>query len=428
MTALIGIWRGSLEARAGTSARRLGDAAKFAFLNVPAHGHTNPTLAVVAELARRGHRIDYWSFEQFRAVIERSGARFRAYPDQPDYEARQAADNLIRLARLLMEVTARVLPALIDALTADRPDVVVHDALAVWGAYVARVLHIPAAASISTFVIDNRVIRRDPALLVYGLGQVAAALPEVLAFERVRRSLRRRFGAPPPRAGEIWSARERLNLVFTSRELQPFGDLFDETYAFVGAALRQEQLSDTDLEGLPRGPLIYVSLGTLFNRRPEFFRAAIEAFAERPEPLVLSVGDSVDSASLGPLGPRVHVRAFVPQLALLRRTTLFVSHGGMNSVNEALYFGVPLVVYPQVHDQLIVARRVAALGAGRTLRAQVSAADLRDAATAVLMDPGYRRRAVELGATLQAGGGADRAADELERLASVATAARERTS
>jgi len=100
----------------------------------------------------------------------------------------------------------------------------------------------------------------------------------------------------------------------------------------------------------------------------------------------------------------------------------------MNSVNEALYFGVPLVVYPQVHDQLIVARRVAALGAGRTLRAQVSAADLRDAATAVLMDPGYRRRAVQLGATLQAGGGADRAADELERLASVATAARERTS
>src|SRR3989442_8875280 len=428
MTALIGIWRGSLEAPANGSARRLDDAAKFAFFNIPAHGHTNPTLPVVAELSHRGHSIDYWSFEEFRPAIERSGARFRAYPDLPDYEDRQAADNLIRLARLVMEVTERVLPALMAALTAERPDVIVHDALAVWGAYVSRALHIPAVASITTFVVDDRVIRRDPRLVLYGIRQIAAGWPEMLALERIRRSLRRRYGVPPPRADEMWSTRERLNVVFAARELQRFGSLFDGSYAFVGSALRDEPGSDFVASGLPSGPLIYVSLGTLFNQRPDFFRAAIEAFADRPEPLVLSVGNAVDIAALGPLRPNVFVRRFVPQLALLQRAALFVTHGGMNSVNEALYYGVPLLVYPQVHDQLIVARRVAELGAGKTLRGRVTAADLRGAAAEVLADPRYRRRAVELGGTLRSSGGAMRAADEIERVASVVTVALERTS
>src|SRR2546428_7547709 len=117
MTALIGIWRGSLEARANGSARTLDDAAKFAFFNIPAHGHTSPTLPVVAELSHRGHSIDYWSFEEFRPAIERSGVRFRAYPHLTHYEDRQAADNLIRVARLVMGVTERGLPAAIAALT-----------------------------------------------------------------------------------------------------------------------------------------------------------------------------------------------------------------------------------------------------------------------------------------------------------------------
>jgi UDP:flavonoid glycosyltransferase YjiC (YdhE family) len=97
-------------------------------------------------------------------------------------------------------------------------------------------------------------------------------------------------------------------------------------------------------------------------------------------------------------------------------------------VNEALYYGVPLLVYPQVHDQLIVARRVSKLGAGKTLRGRVTAADLRDAAAQVLADPRYRRRAMELGGTLRSGGGAQRAADEIERFAGVATAVPARTS
>ena len=382
----------------------------------------------MAELVRRGHQVDYWSFDEFRSAIESAGARFRAYPDLADYRDRQAADNLVRLARLVMDVTERVMPAILAALNAERPDAIVHDALAVWGAYASRVLRLPAISSISTFVVDERVIRRDAALLLYGLRQVAAAWPELLSFERSRRALRARYGVTPPRAGEMASIRGRLNLVFTSRELQPFGALFGEEYAFVGAALRHEDASGFAFDALRPGPLVYVSLGTLFNARPEFFRAAVEAFADHAGPVVLSVGDAIDGASLGPLPPNAIVRRFVPQLALLRRASLFITHGGMNSVNEALYFGVPLVVYPQVHDQLVVARRVAALGAGRALHGRPDAADIRRAAAEVLDDARYRERANAIGATLRAAGGAARAADEIERFLQIAASERERAS
>jgi MGT family glycosyltransferase len=360
--------------------------------------------------------VDYWSFPDFRAAIERTGARYRAYPEVPAYRERQAADNLIRLARLVMEVTERVLPELLRALAADPPDVIVHDALAVWGAYVSRLLRLPAVTSISTFVIDDRVLRRDPWLVLYGLRQILAAWPEVIAFQRIRARLQRRYGEAPPRVSEMWSLRQRLNVVFTSRELQPWGSLFDDRYAFVGSALRREDASGFPLASLGPGQLVYVSLGTLFNDRPDFFRAALAAFGRGPGPVVLSIGASVDVAALGPLPPNAIVRRFVPQLALLRRASLFVTHGGMNSVNEGLSYGVPLVVYPQVHDQLVVARRVAELGAGVVLRGRVDATVLRRAADEVVGDPRFRERARALGATLRAAGGAPRAADEIERL------------
>lgn len=396
---------------------------RVAFLNIPARGHTNPTFAVVAELVGRGHVVDYWSFDQFRAEIERAGGRFRAYPDVGEYEERQRAGNIFWLARVLLEATEKVLPTLLAELGTTRPDVVVHDSLAAWAAFAARALGIPAVASISTFVIDRRVVSRDPSLLLYGARQALGGWRDYLAFRRHARRIARRHGLPAPAFGGLFASLEALNIVYTSRELQPQGGRFDESFIFVGPSLRDEDPGAFPLERVDG--CVYVSLGTLFNEHPEFFRAAIRGLARADRPLVVAVGDDVDPDSLGPVPANAIVRHVVPQLAVLRRCAAFVTHGGMNSVNEALASGVPLVVHPLVHDQLIVARRVAALGAGTILRRPDPPAIGR-AVEAVLADPRYRTAAARLGEALRAGGGARRAADEIEKYA--VTSARARTS
>ncbi|WP_307102242.1 nucleotide disphospho-sugar-binding domain-containing protein [Arthrobacter globiformis] len=85
--------------------------------------------------------------------------------------------------------------------------------------------------------------------------------------------------------------------------------------------------------------------------------------------MVVSTGQT-DPALLGPLPANVLASRFVPQLEVLARAALFVTHGGMNSVNEAMYAGVPMLVIPQGAEQPLVAGRVAESGAGLSIRAQ----------------------------------------------------------
>ncbi len=369
------------------------------FVGVPAHGHVNPTLGIVAELVRRGVHVSYHCGEPYREAIEAAGATFHAYArDWIDVDMPHDGD-VLGLARVVRAAEARIAPALLPVLAAERPDVIVHDSLAAWGKGLAAALAVPAVSTLTTFVFDRRV-----------------ALARPLLFARfIARHARDRT-----RLGEITGLldtitnRERTNIVFTSRAFQPFGERIDRSFVFVGPVTRDEPPLDAEIAALERP--IYVSLGTLFNDRPEIFRIAAIALAELGHPVVLSTGGRLDPAALGAMPAGVVARRWVPQLALLRRAALAVTHGGMNTVNEALLFGVPLVVVPQAADQPWVARRVSQLGVGMTVTTP-GERSLRDAARRALA-PDVRQAALRIGATLREAGGAARAADAI--LAAVA--------
>jgi MGT family glycosyltransferase len=159
-----------------------------------------------------------------------------------------------------------------------------------------------------------------------------------------------------------------------------------------------------------------VSLGTVHNLKQDFYRQCFKAFAELPCHVVMSVGKDTDIAALGPIPVNFTVRNRVPQLEVLKRTRVFVSHGGMNSINESLYFGVPLVMVPQQVEQGFNARRVEKLGAGRLLKSEKITVDsLREAVSQVLQDERYRQNAAQLGQQMQGLGGYARAVDEILR-------------
>ena len=89
----------------------------------------------------------------------------------------------------------------------------------------------------------------------------------------------------------------------------------------------------------------------------------------------------------------------------------------MNSVNESLYYGVPLVMFPQTTEQGGVARRVAELGAGIPLK-KGNASALRAAVKVVLAEPKYQEKAKELSEICNAIGGPEKAAEAILRGAS----------
>ena len=151
-----------------------------------------------------------------------------------------------------------------------------------------------------------------------------------------------------------------MNIVFTSRDLQPPTAFINDSYHFVGPSLAARP-DDTPLELPARRPLVYISLGTLHTLHRGFLQKCFDAFADHDGCFVVSADRTADT--LNP-PPNFVVQSRVPQLDVLQRADLFITHAGMNDVQEGLYYGVPMVFVPQQMEQLINARIAEAKGVG----------------------------------------------------------------
>ena len=152
----------------------------------------------------------------------------------------------------------------------------------------------------------------------------------------------------------------------------------------------------------------------MFNQALDFYKLSFEAFSNTQYTVILSVGRVTRVADLGEIPANFIVRNYVPQLDVLQHAALFITHGGMNSTSEGLYYGVPLIVLPQSADQPMVARRVAEKGAGIHLEQEgLSAGELQDAAERVLNHRAFKKACATIGDSFRSAGGFHRAVEEI---------------
>lgn len=115
-------------------------------------------------------------------------------------------------------------------------------------------------------------------------------------------------------------------------------------------------------------PLLYCSLGTYSHEYPHarrLFDAVLGALQRRPDiQAIVQVGTCAEIDAFGPLPARIRVVKHAPQLEVLERSQIFVTHGGLSSVREAIYFGVPMLVFPCWKDQPGNSARIALHGLG----------------------------------------------------------------
>jgi MGT family glycosyltransferase len=167
------------------------------------------------------------------------------------------------------------------------------------------------------------------------------------------------------------------------------------------------------------GPIVYVTLGTIFNTESgDLFGRIVAGVRRLPVEVVVTVGRGLDPAELGAQPRNVHVEQYVPQSLLLPHCAAVVSHAGSGSVTGALEHGLPLVCIPMGADQPLNAARCTALGVGRALDAvALTPGDVFAATSAVLTEPGYRQAAARLQAEIAALPSVPYAVTLLERLA-----------
>ncbi|MFD8706526.1 macrolide family glycosyltransferase [Kitasatospora sp. NPDC059648] len=381
--------------------------AHIAMVNIPAHGHVNPSLEVVRELVSRGHRVSYVNDPSFAEQIEATGARL--VPHETGLPVlKGAVQPGVNVHSMIFDEAQVMLPLMRKAFEDDRPDLVLYDFMAYAGRVLADSWGVP-----SMLISPSRVATADPE--VEPFRTVMKALEADDVPERFARWLA--ANGVPPRDIFTYMLRPDRGIALIPRALQTgMAEVDPEVFSFAGPCLgnREHQGSWTRPQDAQK--VLLVSLGSAFTHQPAFYRACLEAFGGLSGwHVVLQIGRSTDPAELGPVPANVEVHPWVPQFAVLRQADAFITHAGMGGCSEGLYCGLPMVAVPQAADQFENADRLVELGVARRLDTELATADaLRSAVLELTEDPKVAARLAELGAEVRAGASVSRAADLVE--------------
>jgi len=377
------------------------------FVVPPLVGHINPSVSVAAALADLGHEVAWAGHGEVVRPLLPAGARlFDLGParagDTPEDAERsrrlRGLESLKFLWETLLVPLARAMRPQVEAAIAElRPDVVVVDQQAVGGALAARRQKVPWATLCTTSA---------------GVTDPLAGLPKVKAW------VAERLAGLEAEAGLSAAAAPELSptcvLVLSTEALigEAEARALPRHFRLVGPAFRgRPDATPFPWEALDRDPArrrVLVSLGTISADRDGDFYATCAA----------ALGDSLWQVILvAPPGalpsppPNFLVAPRVPQVALLPHLQAVVSHGGHNTVCEALAHAVPLVVTPIRDDQPVVAEQVTRAGAGVRLRfGRLAPLALREAVGRVLEEPAFAAAARRVAESFARAGGAEAAA------------------
>jgi UDP:flavonoid glycosyltransferase YjiC (YdhE family) len=377
------------------------------FCVIPEKGHLHPYIGPAQRLQAAGAEVSFHAFGDLSQPLARAGLVFAGEPVEEsaahrgaEFAARVADAAWLRrwIEALLIDAVPPQIDPLRRAIARFRPDVVAIDPMLYAAAIAAGLEGVPWAA------ISNSL---NP-VLPDGLD--SELLRTVRALAPRRDALFAQAGVAVPRFRGCDLLSPHLTVAFTTEALAGWAV---PGVHLVGPSLPDGARGDEPpfpWERLSGAPLVYMSFGSQIYYQPAAFRAVIDAVTDRPVELVLSVSELLDDGALGPLPPNVIAVRYAPQLALLARARAFVTHGGANSVMEAIAAGVPILISPLCNDQPHQAHFLEAAGIGRAL--DLRRASPRDvwAALDTLLSPGpLRDRLARVTASYQIDGAAETA-------------------
>ena len=383
---------------------------KIVFFCIPAHGHTNPTLGVVRELVSRGHEVWYYSYNMMREKIESAGATFISCDDYDtekklgDKDTTRVGKDLAFSTKILVDTTLALDDKVCKEMAEIKPDLIVADSMALWGKAVALKLGIPFVSSTTTFAFNQHSAK----IMKQGFKDLFKML---FAMPKTTKQIKRlqSKGYPVNNILDIIGNDDNTHtIVYTSPEFQPYSETFSEKFAFVGPSIRH---ANEEIEK-KRDKLIYISMGTVNNVMTHFYKSCIAALANTDYQVIMSVGNLVSVEDFGKLPENISVDSHVDQIAVLEKADVFVSHCGMNSISESLYFEVPLVMLPQTSEQKGVAERVLEFHAGIKLD-KLDGALVLNAINKILSDSTYKKNAKKIAEGFKNSSGAKGAADKI---------------
>ncbi|RKD31132.1 macrolide family glycosyltransferase [Lacrimispora algidixylanolytica] len=375
---------------------------KILMVNLPFSGHTNPTLGLAKVITSLGHEVTFVQSPDWKSKVEKTGAHFIPYDHYP--ETLSPSQKEIKSWGAAYDTVKRI---------GHDYDCLIYEMLFLPGKSLADELGIPSFRLFSTFSLNERVLKY--------FGQTGGwymtcifRYPKLcsLISKKLQKKFHLRYNSIEK---EMVDNAPPLNFTYTIKEFQIYSNDFNPiSYKYIGTALKDRETETSFQFPKLRFPLIYISLGTLLNTSTTFFKKCIQAFKDKPVTVIISIGTIVKAEKLGIIPDNIFIYPFVPQLEILKRTSLFITHGGMNSVNESIYYGVPMLVIPVGNDQPAVAKQIETLHMGKSIsKKHLKPEFLANSAMNLLKDDSYKKTIQSYQAIMLNAGGNDQIAKEI---------------
>lgn len=348
---------------------------KILFINLPYYGHVIPTIGLVQELIKQGCEVTYLMPFDWEDKIAESGAKFQGYKNHKKLS--EQIKNAYSTAESIIE----------------QFDFIIYEQFFFLGKHLAEKYKKPVARIFTAPVTNDKLMHE----YIFSKGPLS-----IFRFKWIARAFTKDIAGNIPLKTDNWLDEiiynpPELNLVYTLREYQSYENEFSEKqYKFLGPSIYERKSDGLDfVKG--KNPVIYISLGTVLKGAVSFFQDCIEAFRNENVDVIISVGKKFKINKLKNIPTNIHIYQSVPQLEVLNIADVFVTHGGMNSVSEALVYGTPMVVIPFVSDQPVNARCVERLGVGRVMEySSINRKSLRDIVFSVLSNSEIKNNMVKI--------------------------------
>jgi zeaxanthin glucosyltransferase len=414
---------------------------KIGFVSLPASGHLNPMTALARKMQARGNEVVFIGVPETEAAIRAANLRFVPFCER-EYPMGSVAKVLGGVAKLhgldVVRYSCRhVIPGLLEAALEHLPEKIAETGvealvldtiyfflelapmrLGVPYVHICSAHHLdfsgatPAALFSWPHETTSAAIDRN----VEGLKICGEILAPVLAIAQPyaeKAGLHIDWNDPSATTSKL------ATITQSPREFDFPNPSWPPTFHYAGPFHDDEGRQEIPFpwEKLTNKPLVYASLGTIVNGLDHVYRVILEAVGKFPEiQAVLSVGKNINPDVLGQIPPNVIVVSEAPQIELLKRATLCITHAGLNTTLESLAQGVPMVAIPIGYDQPGVAARIAHHGVGEFVEVGDLTADrLLELIQRVATNQDYRVRARYFRDVIARTRGLDAAAEIIEQ-------------
>jgi MGT family glycosyltransferase len=337
---------------------------KGLFFSLPSVSVHKTLMPVIEHLCSDEISMIHYNEQDF-ATPDNDNLLFKPYPSL--YNGGYNTGNIgihtsyFDFADMLLHSAISIFDFLRAEIEREKPDFIIHSHLALWGKLIAGAYKIPAITFFTTFIMDEGIMIPFLRNQNNGKGQDQLSIQQILGFQRKYKSfLKEQKLSWQPDIWDVYVNSEAMNIAFIDKVFQPSPELLDHRFQFVGHPARLSY-------GKQHKELIYLSLGTVFSDDIPLFNLCLRVFRQLSFPCLISIGQKVKPSDLDEIPSNVTIVEFLDQEKVLENVSVFITRGGMTSVNEALAAFAPMIVIPQIPEQHLIAAAIDSLGVGKYL-------------------------------------------------------------